>query len=116
MRRRQQASPPEEWGRAVPAECDPLEALIRSETCAEILEQLRPQEFLMAVLRSQGYTDAEIAERFGVHRSQIARRMIAAHRRIERDLPEAARWLRGRRRRKPSKRANCTVRHHRRAE
>ena len=100
MRRRQHSPPAEEWFRAVSSECDPLEALIRAETCAEILEQLRPQELLMAVLRLQGHTDAEIAERFGVHRTRITRRMIAARLRIERELPEAARWLRGRRRRK----------------
>ena len=83
-------------------EHDPLEELVESETFAEILRLLTPGEVMVAVLRDEGHTDAEIAERIGVARSTVTWRMIRARRRIARELPEAARWLQGRRRRKRS--------------
>ena len=81
-------------------EHDPLAELIQSETFAEVLKLLRPDEAFVALLRAQGYSDAEIARRIGVARSTVTWRMIRARRRIARDLPEAARWLLGRRRRR----------------
>ena len=83
-------------------EHDLLAELIQSETFAEILKLLTLDELMVAVLREEGHTDAEIAERIGVTRSTVTWRMIRARRRIARELPEAARWLQGRRRRKRS--------------
>ena len=105
MRQRQRAHPPAGWRQSGTPEHYPLAALIRAETCSEILARLTPHELLMAAARVNGMTDAEIAERFRMHQNGVTRRMIAARRRIERDLPEAARWLRGRRRRSSSRRA-----------
>lgn len=81
-----------------------MDKLVRADMLGEILRLLTPEEALLALLRLQGRPDEEIAEMMGVERSTVTRRMIAARKRIARELPEAAGWLDGRRRRKGGRR------------
>jgi DNA-directed RNA polymerase specialized sigma24 family protein len=81
-----------------------LSGLLRADMLEEILRLLSPEEALLALLRLNGVSDEEVAEIFGVDRSTVARRMIEAGKRIARELPEAAVWLEGRRRRTGRKR------------
>ena len=84
---------------------DRLDGLLRVDTLEEILKLLRPVEVVVAVLRVEGTPDEEIATILGVERSIVTRWMIRARKRIAREMPEAAGWLEGRRRRRGAKRS-----------
>lgn len=78
---------------------DRLDGLLRADTLEEILKLLSPEEAVVAVLRLQGKSDEEIAAMLGVERSTVTKRIIQARKRIAREVPEAAHWLEGRKRR-----------------
>jgi len=79
--------------------------LVRADTLEEILKLLSPTEVVVAVLRVEGTPDEEIAAMLEVERSTVTRWMIRARKRIAREVPEAAGWLEGRRRRRGAKRS-----------
>ena len=75
---------------------NPLDELIMRETVSEILDLLTPAELVVAILRTDGLTDTEIADFLAVDPSAVHRRMDRAKRRIMEQLPEAAHLVRGR--------------------
>jgi DNA-directed RNA polymerase specialized sigma24 family protein len=75
---------------------DPLQELIRSELCAEILGHLEPIEAFIAWQRVRGVTDAEIAQVLAMSRRAVNRRMRRAQQRISQQVPDSAELLGGR--------------------
>jgi transposase len=84
-----------------------LDGLVRADMLEEILRLLSPEEAIVAALRLQGRSDEEIAAALGVERSTVTNWMIVARKRIARKLPEAAGWLKGRKRRTGRPRARA---------
>lgn len=80
----------------------PLDRLVEREAFAEILDQLQPEELVLAALRLEGLTDVQIGALLGVSRAMVSYRFQRARRRIMAECPELAPWLRGRRRSCPS--------------
>lgn len=77
---------------------DPLERLIWQDTLAEILDLMTPYELIIAVLRLEGLTDAEIGEMLGTHRGAVAQHMLDLQEWIVRRKPELASFLSSRQR------------------
>jgi len=82
----------------------PLDRLIERETFAEMLALLTPEELVVAALRLEGLSDAQIAALLDIDRSTISHRMQQARERIAAEIPELAATLRDRQqpRQKPS--------------
>lgn len=76
---------------------DALERVIEKETFAEILACLTPTELLMATLRLEGLSDAEIGGLLGISRQAVRQRLVRAQARIIHTKPTLAPSLRGRR-------------------
>jgi DNA-directed RNA polymerase specialized sigma24 family protein len=74
--------------------------LIRRQDFEDIVRHLHPIELLIAILRLDGLTDAQIAALLHVSRPAVTKRMRRAQRRIARDLPDVAHLLAGRVRRR----------------
>jgi DNA-directed RNA polymerase specialized sigma24 family protein len=81
---------------------DPLAELLQRETFADIIRLLTPEELVIAALRLEGLTDAEIGALLGVGRTAVSQQMREAQARIAAELPQAASLLADRRpRRRP---------------
>ena len=76
----------------------PLDRLLDRERVAEILGILTAAELVVALLRAEGMSDAEIGEFLAIERWVVRQRMIRARARIEQIGPGTARMLKGRRR------------------
>ena len=76
----------------------PLDRLVRRERVAEILGTLTAAELVVALLRAEGMSDAEIGEFLAIERWVVRQRMIRARARIAQIGPGTARMLEGRRR------------------
>lgn len=77
-----------------------LDRLVEREAFAEIVALLEPEELVVAVLRLEGLTDAQIGALLGVTRAGVSLRLRKAGRRIMAERPDLAPWLRGRQRRR----------------
>jgi DNA-binding CsgD family transcriptional regulator len=75
----------------------PLERLIEQETFGEMVALLTPEELVVAALRLEGLSDAQIGALLDIDRSAICHRMQQARERIAAEIPELAATLRGRR-------------------
>lgn len=75
---------------------DPLDRLVEQNTFAEMLALLQPEELVVAGLRLEGLTDAQIGALLGIERSAVCWRMERARLRIMEALPELAVFLRDR--------------------
>ena len=76
----------------------PLDHLVRRERLAEILRALTPAELVVALLRAEGMSDAEIGDFLAIERWVVRQRMIRARARIGQIGPGMVRMLEGRRR------------------
>jgi len=83
----------------------PLDRLVQQDTFGELLALLEPEELLVAALRLEGLSDAQIGDLLGVSRAAVSRRMERASERIVQALPELASVLRGRE--QPRQRPPC---------
>ena len=75
----------------------PLEILIQRETFLDILHSLRPRERIIAALRLEGLSEAQIGRLLCVSRTTPNRVMVRAQERLLDQIPEAAGFLAGRR-------------------
>jgi excisionase family DNA binding protein len=74
-----------------------LDILCSRDTVDEILAHLNPLDMLIAYLRTQGLSDAQIGDELGIRRQSVWERMQAARARIVAAMPELASTLDGRR-------------------
>jgi DNA-binding transcriptional ArsR family regulator len=79
-----------------PDDLAPLERLILRENCLDILRALEPEELVIAALRLEGLSDAQIGHILGLSRSTVTRHLTRAQERIMRELPYTAGLLAGR--------------------
>ncbi len=75
---------------------EPLDQLVEQETFAEMLALLEPEDLVIAALRLEGLTDAQIADLLGIARPTVSQRMQRAQAQIMERLPELAPVLRDR--------------------
>ncbi|MFC2037961.1 hypothetical protein ACFLYD_08400 [Chloroflexota bacterium] len=76
---------------------DIVQRLIWRETFAEVVAELTPEEVMVAWLRVQSLSDAEIGQRLGLDRERVEGKMLRARRRIAHRLPHLTPLLSGRR-------------------
>lgn len=79
-----------------PDDLEPLERLILRENCLDILHSLDPEERIIAALRLEGLSDAQIGQFLGMARSTVTRHLTRAQERIMRESPYTAGLLAGR--------------------
>lgn len=75
----------------------PLDRLVARDSFAEIMALLEPEELIIATLRLEELTDAQIGEILGIPRGAVNQRMHQASQRIMQQRPDLGDLLAGRR-------------------
>jgi excisionase family DNA binding protein len=85
------------WEGSVVISHPALDRLVARETFAEMLEVFRPFDLVIAILRMEGLTGAEIGEVLDLDPSAVWRRVEQVKARVMEEVPELRSELRGRR-------------------